>query len=277
MLLEAVLFLEEKDDDNIDINAPLTLIQEKNHWSEQDLFSHEHDTVPKEEAAWFYAQLNKIANYYPVQYILGYTSFYQRQFMVNESVLIPRKETEWIVDYVLNHEENKPQTVVDLGCGSGCIGLTLKKERPLFDVTLLDISNDALLVAKKNAYHLNAEVRFEKSDILSCYQGEKIDLFISNPPYISEDEKGVMSESVKRFEPKEALYAENEGLLIYQKIAQQLPARLSDNGRVYLEIGYRQGQAVKALMQEAFPMFNVSLLQDQYDNDRLIVVRKEEK
>ena len=276
VLLEAVLFLEEKEDEAIDINAPLTLIQEKHHWSEQTLLKNEDQVIPAEEEKWLNAQLDKIANYYPVQYILGYTSFYHRQFMVNEKVLIPRKETEWIVDYVLKHEKNKKQTVVDLGCGSGCIGITLKKERSLFDVSLLDISKDALSIAKKNANDLNAEVHFQESDVLSCYQGEKIDIFISNPPYISEAEKGVMSESVKRFEPKEALYAENNGLFIYQKIAKELPTLLSEEGRIYLEIGYGQGEAVKTLMQEAFPAFKVSLLKDQYDNDRLIVVRKEE-
>lgn len=276
LLLEAVLFLENQHDDKLDINAPQFLIEGYHHWTFSDYIAHEHDVVPDDELSWFQQAMKQVLAYYPAQYILGEAEFYGRLFKVDEHVLIPRPETEWIVDEVLKLEENRKQHVVDLGAGSGCIGITLKLERPDFQVTGLDISKDALHISKENAAYLGADVQFIESDGLSSYQGEKIDLFISNPPYIAYEEQGVMDESVKRYEPEVALYADNHGLAIYEQLAQVLPSYLAPNGRIYMEIGYQQGEAIRKMYQHAFPQKEVRIEQDLSGHDRLLIVREKE-
>lgn len=272
VLTQAVLFLEEQKDLELDCDAPIALIQGYHHWSAQELWQNETKVMPKEEQEWLKEALQKVQDYYPVGYILGYQSFYGREFLVNESVLIPRWETEWIVEQILQREPNQKQQVVDLGCGSGCIGITLKKERPSFIVQELDISKEALAITKENAERLEAKVECVCSDVFSNYHGAPIDLFVSNPPYIGVEEKEVMNEGVKRFEPELALYAHHQGYAIYEKIAQELPNYLAENGRAYLEIGYQQGQKVKTLFQNAFPKHQVEVLKDWSGNDRLLIV-----
>lgn len=271
-LESAVLFLENKQDDNIDLNAPEYLMLEKMHWKVTDFLIHQNDNVTPAFERWFNDAINKIANYYPAQYIMGEAWFYDRVFKVNESVLIPRPETEWIVDEILKNEKNHKQNVVDIGSGSGCIGITLKKECPLFKVTALDISREALALTHENACRLKADIVCQESDVLNQYQGEKIDILVSNPPYIALEEQDVMDESVKRYEPDIALYAKDRGLDIYKQIANQSQLLLSETGRIYLEIGYHQGEAVKSIFESAFPNKIVSVKKDLSGNDRLVIV-----
>lgn len=250
------------------------MIQLWHHWSLEDYLKHETDEVPQEEYEALQRALYQFVDYYPPQYIAQEAEFYHRYFKVTDDVLIPRVETAEIVAEILNREADTPQTVVDLGCGSGCIGITLKKEHPQFEVTLLDISQKALAIAKANARRFDVEVQCIESDLLAHYNGRPIDIFISNPPYISEDEYDVMDESVKRYEPETALYAKHQGLWIYEQLAQYLPNYMSEDGRIYLEIGYLQGRAVKALFESAFPNHDVSIQKDSYGNDRLICVER---
>lgn len=276
LLLEAILFLENQQDEALDINAPQFLIEGYHHWSLTDYLAHEHDVVPDEELKWFQSAMKKLLAYYPAQYILGETTFYGRSFKVNDDVLIPRPETEWIVDEILRDEHNQSQRVVDLGTGSGCIGITLKLERPKFQVTGLDISVAALEVAKINAQRLDASVQWIESSLLQNDSGEPIDIFVSNPPYIAVEEQEVMDESVKRYEPEVALYAEHQGLAIYEQLAHILPHRLAERGRIYMEIGYQQGAAIQAMYQTAFPNKRVEIKKDLSGNDRLLIVREKE-
>ena len=155
----------------------------------------------------------------PIQYVIGNVNFYGNKFLVNENVLIPRFETEELVENTLLYIDkifpDKNLKVIDLGTGSGCIGITLKLKNPSFDVTLLDISKEALEVAKQNASSLNAQVKLCQNDMLKNLE-EKYDIIISNPPYIKENEP--IEEIVKNNEPHLALYAGIDGLDCYRKI-----------------------------------------------------------
>ncbi len=177
----------------------------------------------------------------PLAYILGYREFYGRRFTVRPGVLIPRHETETLVSSAL--EENRSGlSVLDLGTGSGCIGITLAKEREDWDVTASDVSSQALEIACENAESLHAKVRFVASDLFENLLGESFDLIVSNPPYIGIAEE--LSREVKEFEPEQALFAGEDGLVFYRRIAQSAAAYLNDGGKLMLEVGYRQAAAV---------------------------------
>ncbi|OJG68133.1 protein-(glutamine-N5) methyltransferase, release factor-specific [Enterococcus moraviensis] len=222
--------------------------------------------------------LKRLADNYPPQYLLGYSDFYEQRFLVNEHTLIPRPETEELVDRCLKENPNQQLTVVDVGTGTGAIALSLKLARPNWQVTAIDISEEALKVAKQNAQQLEAEVEFIHGDGLKPIQDKKIDILISNPPYIGEAEWALMDESVRTFEPKSALFADNDGLAIYQQLAQEAKQTLNPDGKIYLEIGFQQGEAVKHLFQQVFPKKQVQVAQDLSGNDRMVIVssKKEE-
>lgn len=209
----------------------------------------------------------------PIQYVMGNTNFYGNSFLVNESVLIPRFETEELVENTLIYIEeifSRPNLkVMDLGTGSGCIGITLKKKRPSLDVTLLDISKEALEVAKKNAENLKVEVNFIENDMLSNLT-EQYDVIISNPPYIKEEEE--IEEIVKKNEPPLALYAGVDGLNYYRKILKEAPSHVNKSFLIALEIGATQKEDVIALAKEYFPNASITAKKDMQNRDRMIFI-----
>ena len=194
--------------------------------------------------------VNKIENNYPIQYLIGKTNFYGNDFIVNENVLIPRFETEELVentiDYIKNYF-NENIKVIDLGTGSGCIGITLKKKIPNLDVTCVDISDKALIVAKENSERLNADIKFVKSNMLENIE-DTYSVIISNPPYISIEEE--IEEVVKNNEPHLALYAENNGLYFYEKILSTCKNYLEDKFLIAFEIGMTQKEQVLLYAKE---------------------------
>jgi release factor glutamine methyltransferase len=208
----------------------------------------------------------------PPQYLLGYEYFFEHRFKVTKDTLIPRPETEELVALCLSMNDQQGKKVVDIGTGTGAIAVSLKLNRPKWQVTAVDISKEALTVAEENAESLQTEIVFKQSDVLSAIT-EKQDIIISNPPYISEEEWDLMDESVRTYEPKTALFAENKGLAIYQKIALEGRSLLTPEGMIFLEIGFQQGHAVQDIFQQAFPDKSVTIHQDMSKNDRMIVVR----
>lgn len=267
----AVLFLQRACQGEIQ-----ALWQAYKHWDLTAWLKHWQEPVSPKDRIFFDQALLQLKEAYPLQYILGVAEFYGRSFMVNEAVLIPRPETEWIIAELLQKEADVPQCVVDLGTGSSCIASTLALERPSWEVYGLDISQAALAVAQKNVATLAAPVHLLVSDTLAAWpQNKTIDLFVSNPPYISEAEQVFMDESVKKYEPKEALYAQHEGLAIYEKIAKELPAVLAPSGRAYLEIGFQQGSLVQTLLAKAFPKRKVVVKKDWCGQDRLLYISAE--
>lgn len=250
------------------------LLLEKNGWTKTDLLMNFKKQMPLAEYNAYKTDLEKVTLHIPVQYLIGSTEFYGRRFKVNEYTLIPRPETEELVELILkdNHQENLE--VVDIGTGTGIIALSLSLENPTWKVTGLDISKEALKIATRNNQALEGQVHFLESDVLSKFpKNKKIDILVSNPPYISYDEWEEMDESVREYEPKQALFAENNGLAIYEKIAKESTTVLSETGRIYLEIGYLQGESVSQIFKEAYPTKSVRVIKDLNGQDRIIEVK----
>ena len=250
------------------------LLLEKNRWTKTDLLMNFKNQMPLAEYNAYKADLEKVTLHIPVQYLIGSTEFYGRRFKVNEHTLIPRPETEELVELILKDNYQENLEVVDIGTGTGIIALSLSLENPTWKVTGLDISKEALKIAIRNNQALEGQVHFLESDVLSKFpKNKKIDILVSNPPYISYDEWEEMDESVREYEPKQALFAENNGLAIYEKIAKESTTVLSETGRIYLEIGYLQGESVSQIFKEAYPTKNVRVIKDLNGQDRIIEVK----
>ncbi len=185
--------------------------------------------------------------------------------------LIPRPETEELVELILAENPKENFKVLDIGTGSGAIALALAKNRADWSVTAADISQDALDLASENAERLDLEITFIKSDCFSeiC---SKYDIIVSNPPYISRADEEEVGLNVLHSEPHLALFADEEGLAIYRRIAEESKDHLTDGGKIYLEIGYKQGQSVPALFMENLPEKRVRTLKDQFGQDRMVVI-----
>lgn len=205
--------------------------------------------------------LDRLYKKEPIQYILGYTYFYGLKINVNKDVLIPRNETEELVEWVLKSEFRENITIVDVGCGSGCIALAIKKNRPSWNVIGVDISKDALKVAKENAEKLNLDVTFIESDLLKNIN-EHVDIVVSNPPYIAKNDEHV-DESTYMYEPHLALYAEDDGLEIYKRLKAEVTKRHIST--LFIEYGYDQKQKIV----DIYKKYHIELKKDINKNDRM--------
>lgn len=248
------------------------LMRERLDWTKTELVIHYQNIMPHVQIKQFEADFNAFLEGLPMQQIIGHEWFYDRKFKVTKDTLIPRPETEEWLERVLSILPKGPLDIVDIGTGTGVLGVTIKCERPENNVTLTDISEDALLVAKENAQTLGAEVLFKQGDLLDPLKGETFDVVLCNPPYISEDEVGVMDQSVLDYEPQSALFAEDNGLAIYKRLATSIEEYLNPNGKIFLEIGYKQGESVSKLFKEAFPNAIVEVWKDFNQNDRVVAV-----
>ena len=213
----------------------------------------------------------KLANHIPAQYIIGHAEFFGMQLKVDERVLIPRPETEELVEVILSENPKDNLKVLDIGTGSGAIALALAKNRPDWSVTAADISQDALELAMENAKTQDLNLSFIKSDCFSEISA-KYDIIVSNPPYISPSDESEVGLNVLHSEPHLALFADEDGLAIYRRIAEDSKDYLNDGGKIYLEIGYKQGQSVPALFRKNLPEKRVRTLKDQFGQDRMVVV-----
>ena len=212
----------------------------------------------------------------PVQYILGYEGFYGRNFKVNKNVLIPRPETELLVEQCIKMAvEKNSKTILDIGTGSGAIAITLAKELPNAKVLACDISEEALEVAKENGKLLEANnIKFEKSDVFSAVKFKEFDMIVSNPPYIPKEEYETLQVEVKMHEPSLALTDNKDGLYFYKKISREAVDYLKQEGILAFEVGYNQGEEVRELMEKA-GFKNVLVLKDYQNLDRIVIGVKE--
>ncbi|WP_156008365.1 peptide chain release factor N(5)-glutamine methyltransferase [Streptococcus ruminantium] len=213
---------------------------------------------------------HQLALHRPAQYIIGRSDFLGLRFAVDERVLIPRPETEELVELILLENSRANLRVLDIGTGSGAIAISLAKARPDWEVVAVDISSDALEVAVENAASNQVSVQFLHSDLFQAVSGN-FDIIVSNPPYISPNDKDEVGTNVLASEPHLALFAEEDGLVIYRKIVEQARQFLKDNGKIYFEIGYKQGQSVADLLALHFPEKRVRVLKDQFGQDRKVV------
>lgn len=213
----------------------------------------------------------------PIQYILGETAFYGLSLKVNNSVLVPRPETEELVDWIISDHENIPNKsqILDIGTGSGCIAICLAKHLVHKSVIGLDVSKDALALAKQNAALNRVAVAFREADILS-YEGDTntYDIIVSNPPYVRVQEKQEMKNNVLAHEPHLALFVEdNSPLVFYEKITKFAKIHLHEQGSLYFEINQYLGKETMAMI--AAHGFTVELRQDLFGNDRMIKAKRE--
>lgn len=207
----------------------------------------------------------------PAQYIIGSSDFHGLTLKVDERVLIPRPETEELVELILLENPETPLSVLDIGTGSGAIALALANSRPDWQITASDLSSDALSLARENAQSCGLSLTFVQSDCLDAIQG-KFDIIVSNPPYISEADKDEVGLNVLASEPHMALFAGENGYAIYRKIAEQAGDYLTEKGKIYLEIGYKQGDGVADLLRQFFPKKRIRVLKDQFGKDRMVAM-----
>lgn len=245
-----------------------------NQWTMTDLLIHLNQ--PAVVGMWEQMEplLIRLSNFEPLQYITKQAEFYGREFIVSPDTLIPRPETEELVEKIIAFlSEQSSGKVLEIGVGTGCIIHTLSLESPDFSYQGVDISEGALEVAKKNQEKYKLEnVSLYLSDVFHEVSPQKFIAIISNPPYIDISEKNVMDESVLRFEPEVALFAEDEGLAIYRNIAENLENYLLEEGQAFFEIGFQQGKAVQQLFEYYCPNREVSIHKDLSGNDRMIIV-----
>ena len=227
--------------------------------------------VTEEEEVFVKGIFQQLATHKPAQYIIGQADFFGMQLKVDERVLIPRPETEELVELILTENPEESLNILDIGTGSGAIALALAKNRPDWSVTAADISQAALELASENAKNQNLNIFFKKSD---CFAeiSEKYDIIVSNPPYISREDASEVGLNVLHSEPHLALFADEDGLAIYRRISEDATDYLKDGGKIYLEIGYKQGQSVPALFRKHLPEKRVRTLKDQFGQDRMVVV-----
>lgn len=235
---------------------------------------HLQDTLTFEQSERFEKLIEEHASGRPVQYCIGSEEFYGRTFIVDESVLIPRPETEELVLATTNRIgqlfENKTLKLADIGTGSGAIAISMKLECPELTVVATDVSVAALATAQKNAQLLAADIDFRLGDLTAPLVGEKFDIVLSNPPYIAFEEAKEMSSIVLEHEPHSALFAEEDGLVLYRKLAQQLPSLMNKPALIGLEIGYTQGEQVAEFFKESFPQASITVEKDINGKPRMV-------
>lgn len=228
--------------------------------------------------------LDELLKHKPVQYILNEAWFYKMKFFVNENVLIPRPETEELVEWIVDDEKdnagnNSKQTnIIDIGTGSGCIPISLKKELPQANITAIDISEKALLIAKKNAVELNAALEFFQLDFLKEDEWKPLwqyNIIVSNPPYIPINEIEILAKNVTDFEPEIALFVENnDPFIFYKKISKFAKSHLKETGKIYMEVHEEYAKDVKNLFENAG--FISEIKKDIYGKERMVKAIKSE-
>jgi len=220
--------------------------------------------------------LEKLEKEIPIQYILGNAHFYGLEFEVNENTLIPRPETEELVEWIIkNNEFSEEIKILDIGTGSGCIAISLAKNLPRAKVFAIDVSEKALEMAKRNALKNETEVTFLLKNILETEDlDQQFDIIVSNPPYVRNLEKEEIKKNVLDYEPHLALFVEDDDALIfYRKISELAQKNLTENGQLYFEINQYLGTEMIDLL-ETKNFKNIELRKDIYENDRMIFGRK---
>lgn len=259
--------------DALELNSIVNiLIEEVTGWDALHQNIHKNDALEQSHTDQLTQYVEKLLTGKPLQYIIGKAWFMGKAFMVNEAVLIPRPETEELVEWIIEYAQiiNKPLSILDIGTGSGCIPISLKQAIPNASITAIDISKEALAVAQQNAAADNTNIEWIELDILQTkHLKDQYDIIVSNPPYIPLREKPNMQSQVIDHEPAIALFVPDQyPLIFYSKIAHIGKSALKPNGQLFFEIHYDQGEAILALLNEMG--YHAELRQDIYGKDRMV-------
>lgn len=269
MTVEDLLFFAKQ---HIHSDHAKILIAELLNCNPLELLNHLQEEVSNEKIELLKKEIKALEENKPLQYVLGYVNFYGNKFVVDERVLIPRFETEELVENTIKYIKKlftEPVDIIDLGCGSGVIGITLEKKVSTKTVDLIDISKDALEVAKINCEKLNSKCNLIQSDMFKNVE-KKYDVIISNPPYIKENE--IIEDIVKENEPHLALYAGEDGLDCYKKILETVNEYKKEKCIIAFEIGYQQAEDIKRLVDKYIPKAQVIIKKDLSDKDRMAFI-----
>jgi release factor glutamine methyltransferase len=242
------------------------------HCNRTELYTYKEKQLDPKTISRFESIIDRRLNGEPLQYILGNVFFYNREFKVTPDVLIPRPDTEVLVEQVLLNEHSNERLFADVGTGSGIISCILTEERPGWQGIGLDISTNALKVASSNRQSSN--LKLVCADLLSAISEKpRFDFIVSNPPYISADELKTLDTSVREFEPLIALYGGVDGLLFYRRLAENASAYLASGGKLYCEIGYNQGQLVESIFN-SYGWERSRVIKDLGGNPRVLITEK---
>lgn len=250
------------------------LVCERMNWTEMDFITNANATFSESDLLFFRAKLKALQNNEPFQYVLGKTYFYNLTLKTDKRALIPRPETEELVHLILTENKNTQQVVLDIGTGTGCIPLAIKKAQPSWEVFGLDQDDKALELAKENKESNNLAVHFVALDILDESSWEQFDqeftIIVSNPPYIPYSERSRMAKHVVDFEPEIALFVDDhDPLIFYKKIVKFAKSKLSEKGLLYLEIHEDLATEVRTLL-EAENWNALRVLQDLQGKNRMV-------
>lgn len=247
------------------------VFRELKSWSLLDFILHQNKEVTESDQKILESIMSQLEDHRSPQYITGKAYFRDLELAVDERVLIPRPETEELVDLVLKENSKADLRVLDIGTGSGAIAISLKSARPDWQVTASDISQGALQLAEENSKLNQVSLDFVESDVFGQITGT-FDVIISNPPYIAYGDKDEVGINVLASEPHLALFADEDGFAIYRQIIEGAGEHLSENGKLYFEIGYKQGDGLRALLSKHFPQKRIRVLEDIFGKDRKVVM-----
>lgn len=265
------------DDSNKDVNVAKVLFYHLANKEPHELYLMYDEEVDKDLEKQFLMGMEEYYNGRPIQYIKGVETFFGRDFKVNENVLIPRYETEELVENILYRIDDyfsgyKNITLCDVGTGSGAIAISLALEEPKLKVYATDISDLALTVAKENANNLKADVEFLAGDMLQplIEKNLKVDIFVSNPPYIPQEQE--IEAVVKDNEPHVALFGGNDGLYFYRKIFEGVNELLNERALLAFEMGFDQRELMEEVLQKYFPNDPYEIIKDINGKDRMLFI-----
>ena len=239
-------------------------------------FAHPEYSLTANESEEYRSCIRRRAEHEPVAYITGHTEFYALDFFVNRDVLIPRDDTETLIDTVLERisDGEEYKSILDMCCGSGCIGITLAYRIPEASVVLCDVSQGAVDITKRNAKKLDVPDRTDVicSNLFEALSDRTFDLIVSNPPYVTEEEYKSLADDITRYEPKIAITAKDNGLFFYKKIASEAKKHLNSPGRIICEIGWEQYEDVKKIFEDN-GFKDINIVKDLAGNDRVVTAR----
>jgi release factor glutamine methyltransferase len=259
-------------DDRESSNIVAELFSEFKGWSRSDLAINRNERITESEMLRFHFALKRLKNKEPLQYVLQKAWFCGMAFYVDTNVLIPRPETEELVALIVDRQNNQSAKILDIGTGSGCIAISLQKKIANSNVTAIDVSDEALSIAKKNASTLHSNVNFYNCDILKEIPMGKFDVVVSNPPYIDPSEATDMRDQVTQFEPHLALFTEkNQTLQFYERIIDLAPSLLEKNGKLYFEIHENQKENLTNLLNDR-GIHSFQFHQDLQDKYRILEI-----